>query len=123
MHWLAYRAPGFPHFLEGRFDMQVGHEAAPSFMLALQGRSLAYYYQWRDIPAKPGSDYLIVGWVKPDRLDYARAYISAYFLDRQGRKLPHSERFSQMVGGPGQPATWQKLVVDLPGQFDRARDI
>ena len=123
MHWLHYRAKGFPHFVRGRFDFEMGHEAAPSFVLELAGRSVAYHYYANDIPAKLASQYLIVGWIKPEHLIHARAYISAYFLDRDGNKIDECERFSRMVGGPDSRPEWQRVTVSLPGRYERARFI
>ncbi len=123
MHWLHYRDNGFPHFVRGRFDFEVGHEDPPSFVLELAGRSVAYHYYASDIPAKLASQYLIVGWIKPEGLDHARAYVSAYFLDRDGNKIDESERFSRMVGGVGGASRWNGVTVALPGRYERARFI
>ncbi|HUW84014.1 MAG TPA: hypothetical protein VMZ31_14615 [Phycisphaerae bacterium] len=123
MHWLHYQANGFPHFVKGRFDFEVGHEDPPSFVLELAGRSVAYHYYASDIPAKLASQYLIVGWVKPEHLDHARAYVSAYFLDRDGNKIAESERFSRMVGGADGGPQWRRVTVALPGRYERARFI
>lgn len=121
MHWLRYRAGGFPHFLAGQFDDEVGHDGPPSFVLTLEGKSLAYHYYATDIPVKPSSDYLIVAWIRPQGLDYARAYVSGYFLDRDRNKIAQSERFSVMVPGPDSSQGWQQVTVSLPGQYERAR--
>jgi len=121
MHWLRYRAAGFPHFLAGQFDVEVGHDAPPSFLLKLEGKSLAYHYYATDIPVKPSSDYLISAWIRPEGLDYARAYVSGYFLDRDRNKIAQSERFSVMVPGPDNSQDWQPVTVSLPGQYARAR--
>jgi len=120
MYWVRLRAEGFPHYLTGRFDEKVGHTAPPSFLLELDGGSLAFRYLGQDIPASPACMYRITAWVRTAGLDRARAYLSAYYLDRQGRRIPGTERFSQRIGAlRGQE--WVRIHVELPGGVEQAR--
>lgn len=123
MYWHRHLAEGFPHFLAGRFDTDVGHVAPPSFYLGLDGGSLAYTYHAENIPVHVLSDYLISAWARPDRLVHARAAVSAFYTDNRGRKLPGTERFGRLVGGQSNPEGWQQIAIELPGGHAKARQI
>lgn len=121
MHWEKLSEYGFPDFAQGQFDARIGHEAAPSFRLSAEGANVAYVYRWRDIPVKPGSLYEIRGLIRTRGMPNARAYISACFTDRYGRKLAGSERFSGLVGGDAGDSEWRPVVVRLAGDYPSAR--
>lgn len=123
MYWQRYREDGFPHYLQGGFDEEVGHEAPPSFHLELRGGSLAYVYKAQNIPIHPQSDYLISAWIRPKALRHASAWICAFYYDRTGQKLPESEHFANPVGGPDADDQWREVTLRLPGGFDAARHI
>lgn len=121
--WRPHRAVGFPIFLEGRFEEQVGHAAGPSFRLDLDGGSVAYTYEGNDIAVRSDSDYLIVAWLRTAGLDTARAYVTTYFLDRKGNPLPGTERRSPLVGGRVDAIDWQAITVAMHGDVQDARYI
>jgi len=102
---------GFPIYLEGRFDTELGHTAPPSFRLDLNGGSLAYRYEGRDIAVRPHSDYLVVAWVRTEELQTARAFITTTLLDREGEPLPDTEHRSALVGGTGDLEQWVPLTL------------
>ncbi|MBI4579959.1 MAG: hypothetical protein HY718_09675, partial [Planctomycetes bacterium] len=83
----------------------MGHASAPSFRLDLDGGSLAYQYEGNDIAVRPNSDYLVVAWVKTAHLSGARAYLTVFFLDRNGNRLAGTERTSELV------------ALDTPGEL------
>ncbi len=120
MNWLRIVEPGYPRFLEPRFDYDVGHDSPPSFQLALRGGSVAMKYQGRDIPVHPDSDYRIVAWVRTAGLVHARAFVTAWFMDHAMRPIEASERWSEPIGGEGRNDEWQVVAVDLPGGYERA---
>ncbi len=135
LFWRRNRAAGFPLFLEGTFDKAAGHAAPPSLRLDLDGGSLAYHYEGRDISVRTSSDYLVVAWVRTHSLKTARAYISAYYLDRKGMRIPGTEQRSTMIGNPqsaigssttlrnSQSTDWQPVTVSLPGNVPASRHI
>lgn len=120
MNWLRIVEPGYPRFLEPRFDYDVGHDSPPSFQLALRGGSVAMKYQGRDIPVHPDSDYRIVAWVRTASLVHARAYVTVWFMDHAMRPIGASERWSEPIGGEGRNDEWKVVTVDLPGGYERA---
>ncbi len=123
MFWRRLAADGFPPYLEGRFDAQVGRSAVPSFRLDLDGGSIAYRYEGRDISVRSDSDYLVVAWVRTQGLDSARAYLTAVYLDRRGDEIPGTVQRSRLVGGTPGADAWQPISVGLPGGVAHARYI
>lgn len=124
MHWERLVEDGFPHFAEGGFDELSGRSSAPSFRLQARGANIAFTYQHRDIPAKPGSDYEIQAWVRTEGLEHARAYLSAFYTDRYGHKLAGSEQFTALVAdGPGDDDGWRRVSLRLTGEYPSARVI
>ncbi|NLX13205.1 MAG: hypothetical protein GXY44_06055 [Phycisphaerales bacterium] len=121
--WRQHRAAGFPFYLEGRYDDQVGHEAPPSFRLQLDGGSLAYRYEERTIAVRTASDYVVSCWVRSEGLRNARAYITAYYMDRRGQRIEGTDRRSAMIGGSGELTDWQHIFVALPGNVPDSRYI
>ena len=123
MHWYRHEGSGFPGDLEGRFDRDIGRTAVPSFRLDLDGASLAYHYEGRDIAVRPGSDYLVVAWCRSASLGRARAFVTAHYMDRKGVPVPDTERSSSKVGGSRESSDWIPLTVALPGNVATARYI
>ena len=121
--WRQLNAVRYPRFLEPKFDMKVGHDAPPSFRLALIGGSLACFYYANDISVHPDCDYEISAWIKPAGLEHARSFVRAYFLDHAMNKINESERRSTDVRGPGQDEPWSFVKITLPAGFERARGI
>ncbi|HOW70686.1 MAG TPA: hypothetical protein PKY77_08800 [Phycisphaerae bacterium] len=116
--WRRHEGVGFPLFLEGQFDLQDGHDKPPCYRLDLNGGSLAYHYQGRDIAVRPNCDYLVMVWVKTSRLSTARAFISAEFLDRKNMPIQGTDQRSELVGGESEGVDWRALTLrmrcDLP---------
>lgn len=122
MYWVRHVSLGFPAYAQGRFDTGVGHEAPPSFYLNANGRSCAYEYSGLDIQIEPSSEYRVTGWLKPDRMRYTRAYLSAFLLDANGRRIHGTERRSRLVGGE-EAKGWEEVTVRLPSDVVGAYSI
>ena len=118
-YWELFPGESFPHYAGGRFDHSVGRTAPPSFYLDMNGRSVAFRYRGIETRVRPNSDYLIVGWIKPNRLRTGRATITAYYLDYEGTPLPETQRQGRLVGGEDGGDGWQRVEVFLPaGSFE-----
>lgn len=113
--WDAPADAEFPNYADGWFDADIGHLAPPSFYLFLNGRNVRFRYEGKSTPVTPGSDYLVKGWIKPDRLESARATLSAYYIDRRGQPIEGSQRFSQNIGGVIGDDEWHQVQIHLPG--------
>jgi hypothetical protein len=122
MHWVQLDGPGLPAFGRGAFDHHVGHTAPPSFRLTTPLESVAFEYVHPDLDVIPGADYRLIGYVKAQGVQTARAFVSAFFVDRFGQPLPDTKRVSpliQSVGG-GDPEPWQRIEMNLRGRFPEA---
>ncbi|HKQ48116.1 MAG TPA: NEW3 domain-containing protein [Phycisphaerae bacterium] len=121
MNWRQLAGPGYPRFLEPRFDADVGHQAPPSMRLGLQGGSLACRYLARDIPVHPNSDYRISVWIRAEGVVHSEAYLSACFLDHALQRIETSGVRSASARGRTGDGAWQRISLLLPGGFERAR--
>ena len=130
MRWTRRTGRGFPRYQSARFDRQVGHSAPPSLRLSVQGGSVATTYEGDDIPARPQCMYRVLGWVRLDRLHYARAVLSAQFVDDAAHPLANTQRRVE-IGGVATSAaeptandgTWRLLSLDLPAAPESAKCI
>ncbi|MBX3393981.1 MAG: hypothetical protein KF841_01300 [Phycisphaerae bacterium] len=119
MNWRQIVEPGYPRFLEPRIDETIGHDAPPSFHLALQGGNLGAVYVGREIPIDPRCAYRIVGWIRPRGLKHAGAFISAHYLAADGSILPNTERRSDVARDNGEQ--WVEVSIDLAPSAEHAR--
>ncbi len=116
--WVQFPArdhvdPEFPRYAEGFFDSDIGCDEPPSFYLHPKGRSVAFRYIGPNTRIKPG-DYLVAGRIRPDRLRYARATISAYYLDWENEVIEGTQRFGRLIGPTDIADSWQEVRVHLP---------
>lgn len=121
--WFPLRMPGFPRFARGMFDTKAGHDAAPSFYLSSEGRSVAYQYTGPNIRVRAGSTYRIEGFTRVDQMHYARACLSAAYVDDEGRILPGTMTRSPWIGPVQDPDAWQPWQFVLPPAPPRAHRI
>ena len=113
-YWEPLRLAGFPRFAEGAFDFAVGHSTPASFHLASNGRNVAFQYTGPETRVREDTDYRIVAHVRPDRLDTARACLSAFYLDRARRPILNSLVRSRWIGDPGENSDWVRVELFLP---------
>lgn len=120
MHWQKLRGAGLPAYSKGVFDDEVGCAAAPSFRLMAQTANVGYEYRAMDVPALANTDYFIVARIRTRDAVYSRAFVSAFFIDRFGERVPRSERVSPLIGSKTDDGTWQRVEIGLPGEFREA---
>src|SRR5436305_1300578 len=78
MHWVKVEAPGFPHSLTARLSTDRARSADHSFRFDLNGGSLLYRYDAKQLKATPGACYRVEAWAQTTPLEHARARVSAY---------------------------------------------
>lgn len=123
-HWTRLRGDGLPSFSRGEFDESLGAAAPPSFRLNLQTGNVAYEYQNNDLVVVPHSDYRVSARVRPRDLKYSVAFVTAYFLNRFGERIPGSQRTSNLIAGGGRGASdWQRAELLIPGEFADAHQM
>ncbi len=123
LYWIRFEGKSFPRFVNGAFDPDVGHTAAPSFYVDPAGRNAAFRYAGPALRVVPTSDYYIGGWIRPDRLEGARAALSAYYLDAHGLPIRGTQRFSPLVGGDENGDEWQYVEIHMPAGSTAATNI
>ncbi len=123
MFWEAIRPEGFPRFAEGSFDEQFGLTDSVSFHLKSEGRNVAYSYVGPDTRVQPNTSYLVEAHIRPDKLEHARAWMSAHFLDEDRQPIMESLVRTRYVGGFEDESQWGKVRMYLPNAPPEARTI
>ena len=75
---------------------------------------MAFQYTGPATRVRANVEYRIEGYVRPDRLRYGRACLSAHFLDKYGQPLRGTLVRSRYVGGPRDAGDWVKIELYLP---------
>ena len=123
MHWRKVDGDVFPGFAQGALDLEVGHDAPPSFYLRADGRNVAYWYQGPANTVQPNSEHLIIGFIRPDQLNSARATLSAYYLDRQRLPIADTQVFAELIGPDTEDDPWHQIEIRLPAAPQGAHTI
>ncbi len=120
MHWRRFSGAGLPAYAFGRFDETVGHDAPPAFHLGLRGGNVGYEYAQVDLLVQPQAEYVVAGYIRTKSLTHARAFLVAYFADRDGNAILESQRVSALVWSDGQAPEWTRVEIAMPGDIDGA---
>ena len=120
MHWSKVDGEGFPHYVNGRLATDTARSGKFSFRFDLDGGSLAYRYQPGLIKVRPGGHYHVEGYCKTTLLPHARARMTAYFVDVDGRLVPGSLRHSELYAGRGIDDDWHPLSIEMSAEAPRA---
>ncbi len=123
INWRRIIEPGFPRFLEPRFDPSVGHEASPSLYLTVSAGSSGMYYIAKDIEVMPGCDYVITGWIRPKKLTHAAARLTAYYLNESLAPLDAGNQSGELVRSNSDDSRWRNVEIRLPAGIAGARYI
>jgi hypothetical protein len=119
MFWAKVAGHGYPAYANGRFDTTVFRSPANSFKLEIDGGSAAFQYSPGKLAINPSADYYVLAFVKTTALQHARAQISAWFADKDGKLLLESGMHSQAYASPaekaGEEADWHVLHLYIPG--------
>lgn len=114
-YWDRLAMAGFPPFAKASFDLEQGHLAPPSFHLSSDGRNVAYSYVGPDTRIQPNSDYRVEGFVRPDQLRYARACVSALYLDQDRHPMLDTMVRTDFIGGDADETDrWERFELFLP---------
>ncbi len=113
MHWSKIEGAGFPHYVNAKLTDDRAHGGKYSFRFDLNGGSLAYRYDAGQIKVQSGAHYRVETFVQTTPLMHARARLSAYFLDQDGRAIPASLRSTEPYVSEGDASAWKHLVVEM----------
>jgi hypothetical protein len=120
MHWLKLEGTGFPHYVNGRLSTDRAHSGQYSFRFDLNGGSLLYRYAAGQIRVYPGAHYRVECKVQTTVLPNARARLSAYFTDLDGRPIARSQKHSRLYAATREGEPWQTLNVELSADWKEA---
>lgn len=95
----------------------ITHNANGSVRLPTTGGDVRLSLDPGVIPIFPQADYLVSAFVRTERLQHARARVSARFLDRDSKPIPESERHTPATISPGE---WTPIRLELVGDFPNA---
>ncbi|HVX83956.1 MAG TPA: hypothetical protein VH253_03995 [Phycisphaerae bacterium] len=126
MYWSKLVGRGYPAYATGRFDTTVARSATTSFRLDIDGGSVAYRFTPPPatfgkgpgrIAVTPDGDYVILAFVKTTPLAHARADLTAWFADANGKPLPDTEvhAIPWAANGTQDAGAWHVMHVFVHG--------
>lgn len=114
LHQALTNRQGYPYYNPVRFDKKHHASGAESLHMGLDGGSAGAFLEVGAVPAVPGADYQVTARVLTEKLEGARARMTAYFVDAKGRRIEPSVSQSDKINTHGQ---WQQLSLHLLGDF------
>jgi hypothetical protein len=119
MHWSKVDGPGLMHYVNGRLTTERARDGRYSFHLDLNGGGLIYRYDPKGIAVQPGAHYRVEVYAQTTVLPNARARLTAYFADVDGRPIADSTRHSELYAARSNDEPWKKLSVELSAESRR----
>jgi hypothetical protein len=119
MHWAKVEGPGLMHYVNGRLSTDRARDGKYSFLFDLNGGGLIYRYDGKAIAVQPGAHYRVEVYAQTTVLPNARARLTAYFTDVDGRLIEGSTRHSDLYAAKSENEPWKKLAVELSADARR----
>ncbi len=114
MHWQKVDGEGLPHYVNGRLAVDRSRSGHYSFRFDLNGGGLVYRYPAGLIKVQKGAHYRVETVVLTTPLPRARARLTAYLVDVDGRTIASSVRHSELhASPPGAEPGWKSLAIEL----------
>lgn len=113
MNWDKVSGDGLPHYVVGKLAGDRAHDGKYSFRLDLNGGSVIYRYGPNLIPATPGGHYRVTGFTQTTALPNARARLTAFFTDQDGRPMTGTIRHSETFASTPNDNDWHGLELEL----------
>jgi len=120
MHWVKISGSGLPHYLNAAFSEDRARSGQYSFRFDLNGGSLVYRYDPKEIPVLVGAHYRIECYCQTTVMPNARARLTAYFTDADGQPLPDLVRSSELYAAKADNEGWHRLSIELDVDDKRA---
>jgi hypothetical protein len=121
MNWEKVTGVDYPQYVGGQLTSDQHRSGNYSFRIDLDGGSCIYRYHPGLLKVQPGTHYRLEGYCKTSVLRYARARLTAYFIDQDLRPIPssvhHSERYAS---NGGDDEDWHLLSVELTADDEHA---
>lgn len=118
MHWAKVVGDQLPHYVNGELSHDKARSGKYSFRFDLNGGSLIYRYDPGLVKVQHGAHYRVEGYVQTTPLRHARARMTAYFTDIDGRRIEKSVRRSELYAFQGGEPQWKRLSVELSATMD-----
>lgn len=109
--------PGYARWNRAAIDQSRAFEGTASLRLDSQGGSTSLRLQPGVIPVFPKTHYLVSAKVRTENLTNARAVLVARYLDSANRRIPGSERSSELIVSPN---GWTVATAALSGSVENA---
>ena len=118
MHWSKLEGAPFPHYVNARLARGRARSGRYTFRFDLNGGSLAYRYDPGHIKVQPRAHYRVETHVQTTVLTHARARLTAYFVDIDGRTIERSIRHAELYSATRENEGWKHLEVELSAGHD-----
>jgi len=107
-----FRRPGFPEYNEPAFEFGMGFSGKASVLISTRGGSSALRLRPGEVAVFVDADYAVTAKVRTSGLRFARAFLTAHFLDQNLHLVPGSEVRS--VPAPADTTGgWAEITVEL----------
>ena len=123
MHWRKVEGDGLPHYVNGQLATDRARGGQYSFRFDLNGGGLVYRYPAGLIKAQAGAHYRVEAFVQTTALSKARARVTAYFTDVDGRPIAATVRHSQLYASSAGETGWAPLSVELSADDPQAASL
>jgi len=116
MHWSKVTGPGLPYYVNGHLSNDMAHSGQWSFRFDLNGGSLIYRYDPKEVPIRLGAHYQVDCYALTSVLPHARARVTAYFTDLDGHPIPNTTVHSELYAAKSEGEPWHELSIELSAQ-------
>lgn len=116
MHWSKVAGQGLPDYVNGKLSEDAAHSGKWSFRFDLNGGSLIYRYDPKEIPIHPGAHYRVGCFVQTTVLPHARARLTAFVTDQDGNPIESSITHSDVYAAKTEGEGWQELSIEVSSQ-------
>jgi hypothetical protein len=113
MNWVKIAGEGLPHYVNGILATDRAHSGQYSFRFDLNGGSLIYRYDPKQVPVLAGAHYRVQVYCQTTVMANARARLTAYFVDQDGRPLPETAQHTQPYAARTDNEGWKLLRLEL----------
>jgi hypothetical protein len=121
--WVQVEGPGLPHYLHGVFDSSSFATGRASFRMDLNGGSITYRFPAGQIPVMTNAAYRASVMCRTTPLRAARARLTAYLCDIDGRPLAATVRSSDSFVSETGDDKFRPLSVDIAADDPRASSL
>lgn len=123
MYWDKIEGADFPHYVNGRLTTDRANSGRYSFRFDLNGGNCAYRFPAGRIKVQGGAFYRVDALCQTANLNVARARLTAYFADIDGRRLEQTVRHSALYSAQSPDAPWKLLEVAMSADDPAAESL